>query len=140
MALLAAGALRTASSVVFTLGALGAADYQIDPSDSFAGLSFLRDGTYVGVGNSDASLGAWITPRTSTSGDAYEIYFHVTSGSTPGGAAMDTWLALSTTRVVSLTRTTIGADVSSLTVQIRRVSDSVVVASGTIELSSVVDT
>lgn len=114
----------------------GANDSQLDPTPAFASVAFESDGdvseTTVG-GSADA--GDWITPKASAPG-GYEIHVHQDSGDAldVGSAALDTWLALTSTRQWDLTQTGVGTKVASLTAQIRL--GSTVLSSGTITLQA----
>jgi len=124
-----------APGVVYSVGAVSAHDSRFSPTNSAAEIAVKQNGTIVGEGNQSATSTNWITPRDSTSGDDFEVEFHVNSGSTPTGAAMDTWLALTSDQTIALAQTVAGSKECVVRVRIRQTSDSVVVAEGTATMS-----
>lgn len=94
-----------------------------------AGIRFNIGGTVDGL------IGATYTNRFTwlLSGAAadYQILLTTVSGTSPSGSAIATWLALNSVREWSITRSGLaipGTTESVFTLQIRRVSDSVVIA------------
>jgi hypothetical protein len=89
-----------------------------------------------------SSADNWILPGGSTVGDAYDVRYTQTAssgGGTVTGSALSTWLQLNTQRGLSLSisRTVFGSISASrtYTVEIRRRSDSVVLASFSVTLN-----
>lgn len=116
---------RFYQNLVFSLSGAGA--YVFDSPASF---SVNRNGTYTLPFGDSAN---WVTPATSTIGDAYEVRAQLVSGTTPTGAALNDWLTISEARfwTVGITQSCV------LNVEIRRAADSVVVASnGTVTVQS----
>lgn len=128
-------ALKSTFNVILT--ACSASDGQTFPTDSTSSVQYNRAGTVTRVGNLGGSNPDWHAAPTATIGDGYEIFFHQNSGSTLAGAALDTWLALSTNRLISLTQTGGPATlVANLTVSIGLVGTSTAIKSATLDLSS----
>jgi hypothetical protein len=87
-----------------------------------------------GVGQRSLTAGgtaSWTWLLSGLNSD-YQVRLTVVSGTTPGGSSSGSWLSLGTSR--SWTLTTPG-DFNSVTVEIRRVSDSVVIATATVTMS-----
>lgn len=83
-------------------------------------------------GSGTTTLGNWVTP-TGSAGAAYEARATVTSGALTSGTT-GSWLALSTTREWECYATYTGGvvvETATITVEIRRASDSVVLATAT---------
>ena len=112
-----------------------------DPTDSFAGYELQSDGdifrnTGIGGGAINTDIGDWITPKINMA--AYQCRATLNSGTTPVGT-LNTWLALTSNRSWSLTRSTVGSVTCNLTVEIRRASDGVVLDSCTVILTAEVE-
>jgi autotransporter-associated beta strand protein len=136
-AALAAGA---AQGVAVSLAALpdSISALQIDPDDAYAGFALYSTGSIgvvEGSALSYANVGTW---RLSGASSDYEARVTVNSGSLTSGTT-GSWLALSASREWYLARTTSGTSTATITVEIRRVSDSVVVASKSVTLTSTVE-
>jgi hypothetical protein len=80
------------------------------------------------------TLENWITPQVNMSD--YSIRAHLTSGSTPTGPALDTDLALSSTRTWGVTQSGVGTTTSTLTMTLKRISDGVTMDTATYDLSA----
>lgn len=96
-------------------------DVSISPTDSEVAYQLTSGGkeqSYEGTGGSFADIDDWLI--YGSPGD-YEIYMEDlgTGSTTPSGAAVDTWLALSTTRTWTLTRSTAGTATFNGRVRIR---------------------
>jgi hypothetical protein len=89
---------------------------------------------------SDAGSITTFTWLNSGSSSSYQVKATKVSGSTPSGN-LGTWDSMASTNTWSLTKSgaTAGTLTCSLTIQIRRVSDSVVVATATVSLTAIVD-
>jgi hypothetical protein len=81
-----------------------------------------------GAGN--VSLTNWWLPTTSTIGDSYEVKCTLSSGSFSTGTS-GTWQTISTDRDFTVSVGTNGYKIATFNADIRRISDSVVVASAT---------
>jgi hypothetical protein len=68
----------------------------------------------------------------------YEIRATIVSGSVTSGTT-GAWLALSSTRTWTRTRTTLGTSTVTMTLEIRRVSDGLVLDTATVALEATVD-
>ena len=77
-------------------------------------VSFYTNGTidYIDPALSSGST-AWYLPTGGTPGNSYWIKITVVSGSTPTGMTSGTLYALSATRALTLTRTSVGTSTSS---------------------------
>lgn len=93
---------------------------------------FMPDGhTRRSRGSIVDTSGTWLVPGSGA--DQFEIRAVLSSGNTPTGDALNTWLNLGSTRSWGLSTT--GLEKScELAVEIRQVSDGTVVASGSIDL------
>jgi hypothetical protein len=101
-------------------GGGGASDTQIG-IPAFASISFESDGDVVSANTGGTSDdGNWVEPKYAAPG-AYEIMAHQNSGDAlaGGSSALDTWLALSSTRTWVLSTSGAAAKNASLTVSIR---------------------
>ena len=100
------------------------------PSAS-CGLRFSRNGALVNTnGAGNVSLTNWWLPTTSTIGDSYEVKCTLSSGSFSTGTS-GTWQTISTDRDFTVSVGTNGYKIATFNADIRRISDSVVVASAT---------
>lgn len=84
------------------------------PSTSNAIFTMKSDGTWT---TSDAQSGQWLVG--SSNGGAYDVRATVTSGSTPGGAGVGTWLQLSSDRLWNIGQVTTGTNTGTLLIEIR---------------------
>ena len=119
-------------------------DLAVDPLNATAGMIFRSDG-----GMSSLSPGAsdfhdatdWVIPHGANVGALFEVRYTTHSGDalTSQASTENTWIALSSDRTYSLFNGDIGTDSSVQTVEIRRISDSVVVASAIITFTAEVD-
>lgn len=102
----------------------------VAPTTAFAALRFLTAGTVEGVGISTTTRFTWLLSGASSD---YAVRATLDSGDTPAGT-LGTWTTISSTREWSLTQITNGFKSCSLTIEVRRVSDSVVLGSCTFTL------
>jgi hypothetical protein len=104
-------------------------------STASASITIQRDGDVSVTGEASVPPDAldWIDPRNSTVGDDYEIRLTVNSGTTPAGAATGSWIALSTDRTWSITRSGDAESFSDTTLEIRKASTGEVVLTQDIE-------
>lgn len=65
---------------------------------------------------------------------SYECLLHVNSGTSPSGSALDTWLALTSTRNWQLSRTSLGTSSNNCTISIRK--NGVTLASATVTMTA----
>lgn len=89
------------------------------------------------TGNTITDQGDWIAPKNNFS--LYDAMLHVNSGTSPTGAALDTWLNLGTTRNWSLAQTVIGTLSNNCTLSIRRSATGTVLDTATITMTATVD-
>jgi hypothetical protein len=113
-------------------------DIAIDPADATAALIFNSDGS--GEMNGTVSNPfSWFEPETVGIGSSYWIRLTVNSGTSPSGT-VGVWLALSSSRSWTLTRTTIGVSTGNYTLEIASDSGGVsVVASASITMTADVE-
>lgn len=97
-------------------------DVRIDPVNSTASISVNSSGTIVGSGNASSFTHNWINGSFNPAD--YEVMLTVVSGSTPSGAAVGSWLSLSSNRTWSLNQTSFGIKSGTYTIQIRHISGS----------------
>lgn len=112
--------------------------YNITPTSSTAEYSLKNDGVaqYIDSVGTTPISGEWLV---SGSAADFEVRATATSGTLTYGTT-GSWESLGTTRAWGVTRTTIGIKSCTLTIEIRRASDGVVLDSATITLSAEVDT
>lgn len=120
-------------------GTQSASKTSTSPITASAGWRFNRDATVDRLQSSWAFLHQWGTPSGGTDGDDYEVRFTKNSGTTPSGSSLNTWLALSATRSVTLSRSSIGSSTCNLTVEIRDVATQTVQDSGTYTITATQD-
>lgn len=116
-------------------GGGGASDTQIG-IPAFASISFESDGDVVSANTGGTSDdGDWVTPKF-VAPASYEIMAHQNSGDAlaVGSSALDTWLALSSTRTWVLSTSGTAAKNANLTVSIRL--GSTTLSSGTFTLAA----
>lgn len=104
--------------------------------ETFATLRFARNGglSVIDSGSGTTNLTNWWLPTTTDIGDGYEVKCTLTYGAF-SDATSGTWYTISANRDFS-----VGEDRYALfTCQIRRISDSVVVASATFSLDTTFD-
>lgn len=104
----------------------------IDPNDATCSWSASNSGSVSGTGISGYT---WLVSGVNSD---YQIQATLVSGSITSGT-FGTWQTLSTTRTWSLTRTIIGTTTGIVDFECRRVSDSVVIASWTVNFEATVD-
>lgn len=119
------------------------------PVSATAGISINSDGSITALYDSNSIVGdsKWLSTVTGGAGASYECYITQTymDGGTGGvgGAALNTWLSLSSNQIRSITSTTKAYQSLSRVwqgnVSIRRASDQVVVCTGTIQLTADAD-
>lgn len=104
-------------------------------STTYAGIWYQSGGDvykqHGSTGNTD--IDDWIDPKTSAPG-SYEIRATLASGTSPAGAAVGSWLALTTGRSWTLTSNAGQYKTCQLTIEIRK--DGVVLDSGTVTLTA----
>lgn len=104
-----------------------------DPGTATATYSVHLDGTV--KNHVPTSLEIWLLQGVNSD---YEVRATLASGDTPSGT-LATWLLLSTTRSWSLTQSVAGTKTCNLTIEIRRVSDSVVLDTATATITATVE-
>lgn len=114
--------------------------FVLDPLDAHAGFRFTSDG------NIDRQVNIWVndwddwgTPNGVGIGADFEIRATKTSGLTPSGSALSTWLPLSADQSWYFSRTSTGTSSCTLTIEIRDVATSTVQDSASYTISAEVD-
>lgn len=131
-----AGCLMAGGGAVVSLAPLTIPALASDPQDAFCAYELQSDGdvqTFINLSNNDA--GDWISP-TGLAPGTYECRATLQSGTSPSGT-LNTWLALTSNRSWSLTRTTVGTVSCVILVEIRL--GSTVLASANITLEATVE-
>jgi len=104
------------------------------PTNSTQSYRLDANGKVYDVKNGSASfIEDWVTPTGAAS--SYEAFVTVTSGTLSSGTS-GSWVALSSTRDWSVTRTSVGVNACTFTVDIRKVGTSTVLDSATIDLTA----
>jgi hypothetical protein len=126
-----AGVWKQVTALVSLPATILASDRQITAT-STASFTLNNTGTYVSSGNVSSPSGTWLGSGAASD---YECRATVTSGTLTSGTA-GSWLNLGTTRSWSRNDTTAGATPTTvnLTLEIRRASDGVVVASSAVTI------
>lgn len=86
------------------------------------------------VNNTVNDVGDWITPKNSFS--LFEVMLTVNSGTSPSGSAVGSWLNLGTTRNWQISQAVLGINSNNCTVQIRRASSGVVMATSAVNMTA----
>ena len=135
---LMAGTLSGHSRIIISLANVtDVTDTRIDPLDATAGIQLENDGDTVEIrpaGNLD--IDDWITPK-SQAGNAYEARVTVNTGTLSSGTS-GSWLALDITRSWTVTQTVVGTKTANITLEIRKASTGVVMATKTFNLTATV--
>ena len=105
---------------------------------------FIRLNSNGTISKDDGSLGnytdtEWVSPTSTGIGSSYEVRATMTSGVTPSGT-FNSWIALSTNRTWTLSRSNLGTTTSSFTLQIRDTATDTVQDSASISFNVEVDT
>lgn len=143
----ASGAATAATGVTLRgLGGMQLSETMISPQDARTGIKLDSDGTLYYLDSATrsggmsawGSLGTWLLSGANTD---YEVRVTKNSGSALTTGTVGTWQVLSTDREFLYTITTNGfvQKIGNFTVEVRRVSDSVVVASATFDMECAVE-
>jgi len=105
---------------------------------------FIRLNSNGTISKDDGSLGnytdtEWVSPTSTGIGSSYEVRATMTSGVTPSGT-FNSWIALSTNRTWTLSRSNLGTTTSSFTLQIRDTATDTVQDSASFSFTVEVDT
>jgi hypothetical protein len=115
---------QVSSPPSFTPGFSGDTIYSktsIYPTDSTARMQFNSDAS---ISSNGSNSGAWGSPITANIGNNYYIRADYVSGTSPSGASLGTWLALSTARQWYVSRSGIsGVGTTSGVVSVRIATD-----------------
>lgn len=109
-----------------------ATDTEDDPTDATATYRLNSSGQGTRTGGANWT---WLTAGNNSD---VEVRATLNSGALTSGTT-GTWQNLSSTRTWTVTRTTVGTGTANLTIQIRRVSDSVVIDSATVTITATVN-
>lgn len=106
---------------------------------SFASAEFTPTG-YINMAGATFSGGQWLTPAGIAPSVTYWLKVVRNSGAVPSGIAMGTWYSLTSSRGVSLSRSSVGTSGCDLTYYISTTnSDAGIIRSATIALSVTVE-
>ncbi len=119
---------------------VGATELASDTAPATAGVGYqLTSGglEQSGIGTASSilysTIGDWVTPTGNA--NLYEVRATLNSGAVSSGTT-GSWLALTSTRTWTVTRSVIGTSNANLTIEVRRASDSVVVGSALVDLTA----
>lgn len=113
-------------------------DFAFTPDTATASLTINSDGTITSSGSVSSVSTVWVSPAPTGIGSQFEVRATETSGSLTSGTT-DTWLALTSNRVFSLTQASAGFSICDLLIEIRRVSNLETVGSATFNLEASVE-
>lgn len=106
------------------------------PSSSFVAYSITSTGLESGISGVTTSFtNQAVTPSSRTS--FYEVYLSG-SGTTPTGSALNTWLALTSTRSWAIAQNVEGSSSFSGTIQIRLIGSAYTISAAGVSLSATV--
>lgn len=109
--------LGVGGSVSFDITLVG--DTRISPNSASASVSFETNGTIAYTGNDSSGSPNWFAPTTDGIGNSYWVKFTVNSGTAPtSGSAIDTVLALSSSRTWSWSRSASGSTTANCTIAV----------------------
>lgn len=128
-----AGVIATARARLVSLSSQLVEDTVLDPADASVTYEVNSDGTVT----PPVTQNWWRAGVTPGIGSGYEVRATLQSGTTPSGT-LGSWLALSSSRAWTLTRTSQGTNTAELLVEIRATSGTVL-ASAVITLQATVD-
>jgi len=122
---------------VVNLATVNLFDQAISPANATTSYALNNNGTATTLGLGSGAI-TWLTGGSASS---YEARMTVTSGAFTSGDATGSWLNLGTSRFWTLTESFNGnvSQTVTGTIEIRRVSDSVVVASASVTMESSVE-
>ena len=119
---------------------VGATELAVDfaPATAGVGYQLASDGLEEsGIGTASSilysTIGDWVTPTGNA--NLYEVRATLNFGAVSSGTT-GSWLALTSTRTWTVTRSVIGTANANLTIEVRRASDSVVVGSALVYLTA----
>lgn len=109
----------------------------VDPANAHTAYELQSDGDISKEeGAATTDTGDWINPKVNMA--SYEVFATLNSGSLTSGTT-GAWLALSTTRTWTLDQTIIGSGAAQITLQIRRIGDTPILASAVINFAASVN-
>jgi hypothetical protein len=110
----------------------------VDPTDAVAQFQLQSDGDVAKTNTNNAivDVGDWIAPIANAGN--YECFATLDSGTLTSGTT-GSWLALTSSQIWSRNRMTIGTDVAQITVQIRRVGTTDILATSVVTLTAIVE-
>lgn len=109
------------SGDLITLDDVSVVDLVSGPGTATATYRLESDGDILDISPGTTDIGDWIVPKVNMAD--YSVRFELVSGATPSGSALDTWLALTSNRDITVTRGSNGLTQSIVTVKIARTSD-----------------
>ncbi len=126
------------NSGIVSLDGASAYDLVFDPTNAEARYRLNSSGieqSYISDDLFYTNIGTWLVSGTNSQ---FEVRATETSGTVSTGT-VGSWLVLSTSREWTVARTTIGTKSVTLTIEIRKASTGVIVATATAQLDAEVD-
>lgn len=118
----------------------GISDIAVDPADASVSMAYASDGSGTITNSFGPSSFNWFFPNQVGAGNNYWIRLTVNSGATPTGSSTGVWLALTSTRTWTLSRTTVGITSADVTVAFATdASGTNIVMSFNVTMQAVVD-
>lgn len=131
------GTLREIPVTPVQLNGGSYSDFSISPGDSFVQIRLNSTGEFeVAQGGAFITAYNWLLAGSASD---YEVRVHNNGPDALNVGTVDTWQGLGTSRTFGNTETGVGTVESELVVSIRRASDSEVLVTATITLTSTVD-
>jgi hypothetical protein len=126
------------SNAIIAFDSYNLSDFELDPNDATCYYQINSNGNVYGtnVGVPLDLLEQWATPTSIAS--QYEVFATLNTGSLSSGTT-GSWLSLGTTRLWSVTRTTVGARVANMTMEVRKIGTATVLDTWTIEIEALVE-
>lgn len=133
---LAAAAMGSQPGVNLNWG--GVSDIDLGGAGASCSVTLNRDGTAETTGNASTTPPSnnWVSPKTPTIGDGYEVQWQVNSGNTPTGSATGSWISLDTDRSWAYVVVGVGDQSGSHTISVRRAGTTTTLASYTFAMDA----
>lgn len=126
------------SNAIIAFESYNLSAFELDPNDAICYYRINSNGNVYGtnVGIPFDLLEQWATPTSIAS--QYEVFATLNTGSLSGGTT-GSWLSLGTTRDWWVERTTVGARVANMSMQVRKIGTTTVLDTWTIEIEALVE-
>lgn len=119
-----------------TLQMAGASLSDISGATASVSVQLQSDGDLVHTEGASSTTGAWVVPKSAAPG-SYQVKFEKVSGDDVTGVALDTWLALTSTRTMTLSQSGAGSKDSVVKVSLGLNSTEIVSGSYTLSVAVV---